>query len=455
MLWAVCSSEADEGLRWTFISCCTLPTFDCTLPTAHRPLKDHMKRWKKVLLALFVILVISQLPFAYRRYKLGRLQAAIQRVNSARVMIHDDADLVEYKGVIHVHSFLGGHSSGGFEEIIAAAKSNQLDFVMMTEHTSRSYRTADMTLKGNYDGVLFINGNEVSLPGADRLLLLPGLEDADKTAGARYVPDAPKSDELGKIAAQGRGKDGLTFVAYPQEFRGWDTSFYDGVEVYNLYTNARQINPLVMFFDGLWSYRSYPDLLFANFYRRPAENLQKWDQSITKTGRRLVAVAGNDAHSNIGLALNDSSGKTLVGMKLDPYERSFRLVRVHALLQKDQSLNRESLLAAIGAGHAFIGFDLFGDSSGFSWFASNGSDNKIQGDEIALASAVKLTVNVPVSSRVVLFKDGNVVQDETGITKKDYAVTEKGTYRVEVYLPQLPKPVGEQPWIISNPIYVK
>ena len=414
-----------------------------------------MKRWKKVLLILLVILVLSQLPFAYRRYRLGRLHAAIQQLNSERVVTQNDAALIEYKGVIHVHSFLGGHSAGGFEEIIAAAKSNRLDYVIMTEHTSRSYNTAEMTLKGNYDGVLFINGNEVSLPNRDRLLLLPGLENTAQTAGPRYVADAQESDELGKIAMQGRGKDGLTFVAYPQEFQGWDTSFYDGVEVYNVYTNARQISPVVMFFDGLWSYRSYPDLLFANFYRRPAENLQNWDQAITKTGRKLVAVAGNDAHSNIGLALNDESGKTLVGMKLDPYERSFRLVRVHALLGKEQGLNRESLLAALGAGHAFIGLDLFCDSSGFSWSAANGSDNKIQGDEIVLGNGVRLTVSVPVSSRVVLFKDGNAIQDETGIKRKEFAVTEKGTYRVEVYLPQLPTSAGAQPWIISNPIYVK
>jgi hypothetical protein len=390
-----------------------------------------MKRWKKVLLILFVVLVLSQLPFAYRRYKLGRLHAAIQQLNSERVVTQDNAELIEYKGVIHVHSFLGGHSAGGFEEIIAAAKSNQLDFVMMTEHMSDHFNTAAMTLKGEYSGVLFVNGNELSSPNHDRVLLLPGLENSD----AHFK--------------------GLVFVAYPQEFHGWDTDPYDGVEVYNLYTNARQISPVVMFFDGLWSYRSYPDLLFANFYRRPAENLQKWDQAITKTGLKLVAVAGNDAHSNIGIALNDDSGKTLVGMKLDPYERSFRLVRVHVLLPKDQGLNRESLLAALGAGHAFIGFDLFCDSSGFSWSATNGAESKIQGDGITLVNDVKLTVSVPVSSRVVLFKDGNAVQDETGIKKKEYAVTEKGSYRVEVYLPQLPTSVGQQPWIISNPIYVK
>jgi hypothetical protein len=37
----------------------------------------------------------------------------------------------------------------------------------------------------------------------------------------------------------------------------------------------------------------------------------------------------------------------------------------------------------------------------------------------------------------------------------DFVAREKGSYRVEVYLPNLPKPAGDQPWIISNPIYVR
>ncbi len=415
-----------------------------------------MKRWQKLFLILLVPLILSQLPFAYRRYRLGRLQTAIQQLNSGRTATGANPDFVEYKGVLHVHSFLGGHSTGSFDEIIAAATSNQLNFVVMTEHPSAHYNTAAMTLNGLHAGVVFINGNEFNVPNAGRLLLVPGPEhDSDAGDDSADPSATPLSEIANEIVKPGRGKDGLTFIAYPQEPHDWETTFYDGVEVYNVYTNARQISPLVMFFDGLWSYRSYPDLLFANFYRRPIENLQKWDEAITKTGRKLVAVAGNDAHSNIGLTLNDDSGKTLVGMKLDPYERSFRLVRVHVLLPKDQSLNRESLLAALAAGHAFIGFDLFGESTGFSFNAVNGAERKIQGDEITLAPGLKLTASTPVPSRIVLLKDGRVVQDETGSSSKEYAVTEKGSYRVEVYLPQLPKPAGEQPWIISNPIYVR
>src|ERR1700674_1654865 len=138
-----------------------------------------MKRWKKLLLGLVLAVLLSQIPFAYRRYKLGRLHSAIQLLNSQRALEAPESSFAEYKGVVHVHSFLGGHSNGNFENIIAAAKSNQLNFVVMTEHTSDDFNTAAMTLKGLHAGILFINGNEVSGTNSDRLLLLPGDESAD------------------------------------------------------------------------------------------------------------------------------------------------------------------------------------------------------------------------------------------------------------------------------------
>jgi hypothetical protein len=412
-----------------------------------------MKRWKKFLLGLLLVVLVSQLPFAYRRYKLGRLHSAIQQLNSQRTPATHESAFVEFKGVAHVHSFLGGHSNGNFEDIIAAAKSNQLDFVVMTEHTSNDFHTAAMTLRGFHAGILFINGNEVRTSDSERLLLIPGDDGQDYTEARERVSEQLKPQDIFFSSLKIPGS--LLLVAYPQEFKTWGAGGYDGVEVYNVYTNARQINPFVMFFDSLWSLRSFPELLFAHFYRRPTENLQKWDEAIATTGRRLVAVAGNDAHANIGVSLIDSSGKTLLGLQLDPYERSFRLVRVHVLIPKEKQLNSETLLGALRAGHCFIGFDLFGDTTGFGFSASNGIENKIQGDEIGLQKEVRLTANSPVTSRIVLLKDGKPIQDESGIKQKEFIVSEKGTYRVEVYLPQLGAPVGDQPWIISNPIYVR
>ena len=411
-----------------------------------------MKTGKKLLLLLLALVLLSQIPFAYRRYRLGRLSAAIQQLNSERVTLQLDDGLAEFKGVVHVHSFLGGHSTGNFEEIIAAAQSNQLNFVIMTEHPAKDFSTAAMTLKGEHGGVLFINGNEVRTAAGDRLLLVPGDANADSD-GQRATPEVLS-----------RRSSGLALIAYPDEFKSWEATGYNGIEVYNVYTNARRINPLVMFFDGLWSYRSYPDLLFANFYRRPSESLKKWDELISRKGQRFVATAGNDSHANVGISLNDSTGKTLLGFKLDPYERSFHLVRLHVLAAglpmldgqvAEGSLDEKRLLDAIAVGHCFIGFDLFGETTGFRFTAHDGDENRIMGDEIKLQDAVRLSVTLPVAGRLVLLKDGNVVKDDTGINKRDYTITEKGSYRVEVYLPQLPKPAGEQPWIISNPIYVR
>jgi hypothetical protein len=396
---------------------------------------------KKLLLALLIVSLLSQIPFAWRRYKLGRLHSAIQNVNSERAPEADQLGFSEYKGVLHVHSFLGGHSKGNFEEIIAAAKSNQLAFVVMTEHTSGNFNTASMTLKGTHGGVVFMNGNEVSTSNGDRFLILPGDESANGPAE--------------QIVSGAKSRGALSVAAYPQEFKSWNTSDYDGIEVYNVYPNAREINPVVMFFDSLWSYRSYPDLLFANFYSRPAANLQKWDEAIVATNKRLVGVAGNDSHANIGISLNDSSGKTLLGLQLDPYERSFRLVRVHAFVHNDKPLSLETLAEALADGHCFIGFDLFGDTTGFSFSATNGTETRIQGDEIRAGKEVRLLISTPVTSRVVLLRDGKRFDERSGARKQEFLVTEKGSYRVEVYLPQLPKPVGDQPWIISNPIYVK
>jgi hypothetical protein len=373
----------------------------------------HSKKF--ILLVILLVLLLSQIPFAYRRYKLRRLSRAIQELNSQRSAVQLNG-FKEYKGVVHVHSFLGGHSAGTFGEIISAAQANQLQFVIMTEHTEKEFDTAAMTLKGTHAGVLFINGNEVSADNGDRRLVLPGE---------------------------------TSIVAYPEEFKNWDTAHVNGVEVYNVFTNAKQGNPLVAFFDVLWSQRTYPDLIFALYFQRPDEGLKKWDQALTRT--RLTATAGNDAHANIGVSLQDSSGKKLLGIQLDPYDVSFGLVRLHVLIDQNRPLDETSLIEAIRAGHCFIGFDFLGDSSGFAFEAESAGERKLQGDEISLKANTRLRIQSPVPGRIVIFKDGVVWVDESGIASKEVAITERGVYRAEVYLPQ----VGNLLWILSNPIYVR
>src|SRR6266849_3329945 len=227
-----------------------------------------MKR-RKILVLLLGILVLSQLPFAYRRYRLARLQKVIQQLESQRAAPPGESDFVDYQGVIHVHSALGGHSTGTFAELIAAAKANQLDFVIMTEHPQSEFDTSAMTLSGTHAGVLFINGNEVATSNGDRLLLIPG----SSSAASMNTQSTQEIIEKQKAAR------GLALAAYPTESQNWQSTSIDGVEIYNLFTNAQRYNAMVGFFDGLWSYGSYPDLMFENFFARPTENLSRWDQA--------------------------------------------------------------------------------------------------------------------------------------------------------------------------------
>ncbi len=399
-----------------------------------------MTRRRKFLLALLVILVLSQAPFAYRRYRLKRLQNTIQQLASQRIPNDTATEYVDYKGVIHVHTSLGGHSSGTFTELIAAAKSNDLDFVIMTEHPQAEFDTAAMTLSGVHAGVLFVNGNEVATADGDRLLLIPAPPNANERRSTKEVVEQQKANH------------GLAFAAYPTESNTWQSNAVDGVEIYNLFTNTKRINRVVTFFDGLWSYRSYPDLMFANFFARPTEDLKRWDEAMSSSNRRLVAVGGNDAHSNVGFGLADSTGKQIVGVKLDPYERSFRTVRTHVLIQKDKPLTRESLLEALSLGHCYVSFDIFGDAAGFDFRLR--SIHGVMGDETAYLQPLELTAKAPLASRFVLLRNGVAVDQSAGSTVR-FPVTAPGIYRIEVYLDSLPPPATGKPWILSNPIYVR
>ncbi|MCC7308627.1 MAG: hypothetical protein IT173_13765 [Acidobacteria bacterium] len=381
---------------------------------------------KKVLLIILAVLIAIQAPFIYRRYKIGQLADKVNELNRARVPAAYD-QFKEYKGIIHAHTNLGGHSTGSFEELIAAANANDLDFVIMTEHWSDTIDTAGLTLNGVYGKTHFIGGNEIDTADSDRFLMIPGSGDA---AGLRKMPTPAVLD---KLHAENR----LAIVTYPEKFKSWNSNF-DGIEVFSLHTNAKRMNPFTAVFDGIWSFSAYPELMLATYFKRPDENLRKFDEIAAK--RNISLIAGTDAHSNIGFHLfGDDAGNDLLGFKLDPYEKVFRLVRQHVLIEKDKPLTRENLVEALRSGQSFVGFDVLGDTTGFRF---------------SQCDVDALCVNSPAESRIALFKDGQKLTEDLGSSLK-YGPYGKGVYRVEVYLDQLGPPFDKMPWIISNPIYVR
>jgi hypothetical protein len=403
-----------------------------------------MKRWKKIALVLLGLLLLSQAPFAYRRYRLRRLSAAIAEVNASRAAAPADDPFEDYAGVFHVHSSLGGHSTGTLEEIVGAAKADRLAFVLMTEHPAALTNTSEATLRGTHEGVLFLNGSELAASDGGRLFAVPGFEPSGSGLS------------LQDLVARASGEGRLAVVGYPEQVREWPSGGFDAVEVYNLYTDSKKINYALLFFDGLWSYFPYADLLFTDFYERPGANLKRWDE-LNAAGRRVYALAGNDAHQNVGLSLEEQTGRKLLDLKLDPYERSFRLLRNHVLLEKGQPLDAGSLLAALRRGHSYFAFDLFGDASGFRFTADNGADRRVMGDEIAPGAdgRVRLFVRSPVKCRTLFFRDGQAAKEVKDSAEAELTAEGAGVYRVEVYLDQLGSLLEGKPWIVSNPIFVR
>lgn len=400
-----------------------------------------MKLWKKIAVVLVVIILLAQIPFVYNRYQFGQLSDKINALQAQRIETVNP-NFNDFKGIIHAHTSLGGHSTGTFDELIQGASANNLDFVVMTEHTSPLYDTSALALHGIYNGVLFVNGQEVDT-ATDRFLQLPG--DAETPLAAKMATP----DYLQKIHAQNK----LAVITYPEKFKTWDSNF-DGIEVFSLHTNAKKMNPFFALFDSIWSYHGYPQLVLAKYFVRPNDNLRQFDE-LTKS-RKLIVTAGTDAHSNIGFhLLGDDAQNKIINLKLDSYETIFRLVRNHVLLEKDKPLTQENLLEALKNGHGYIALDVFGDAKGFNFTAENGADSRIMGDEIALNTGVNLKSAAPLPARFVIFKNGEQVYEAKDTTQIEFQAKEAGAYRTEVYLESLGAPYAQMPWIISNPIYIR
>ncbi len=400
---------------------------------------------KRTLLILLAVLVAIQAPFIYRRWKVGQLSN--KRSQLAKIATdlprRQPTEFNEYKGIIHAHTNLGGHSTGGFDELIAAANTNDLDFVLMTEHYSDAYDTATLTLNGVYGKTLFVGGNEIDTADSDRFLMIPGSGDA---AGLRKVPTAAVIEKL-------HSENRLALVTYPEKLKSWGADF-DGIEVFSLHTNAKKMNPFTAIFDGIWSFPSYPEMMLASYFQRPDENLRKFDEIAAK--RNISLFAGTDAHSNIGFHLfGDDVGHKFLNFKFDDYATIFRLARQHVLIEKEKPLTRENLIEAVKAGRSFIGFDALGVTEGFAFTAEGSSGRQSMGGEISKAEGVKVKVGSPQKGRLVIFLDGQKISESADVAGLELDVFEPGAYRVEVYLDQLGPPFDKMPWIISNPIYVR
>ncbi|MGI8785515.1 MAG: hypothetical protein ACR2L2_17935 [Acidobacteriota bacterium] len=364
------------------------------------------KHWRRFVFILLLSVVAGAAGLAgFYRWQFSAIRQKQQLLRPTRF----DSRWNDYSGALHVHTRAGGHTDATLEEMLEGARAAGLDFIGLTEH-SGAQSSPDTAAPA---APLILRGQEVDRAGSHELTF----DGVDRSAFS--------------IATHWKGS-------------GIDNP---AAEIFNLHEEADAASRWKLALGWLGSLRGYGQYLLMPHVSVYRDHLSDWQKLVSS--RRVVAVAGNDAHANIGIR---PSGRKLL---LDPYERSFRYVSTHIWLEHGVALTRESLLAALTAGHAYIAFDFLAPTQSFYFAAApvgGGQSTILSGDKVS--NPVRLTVRSPLRARIVLIKDGVALQqvDALGL---DFTTSEPGVYRVELYLRQLGGYAEEHPWIISNPVYVQ
>ncbi len=346
---------------------------------------------------------------------------------------------------LHMHTRYSD-GTGLHRDLVQAALKAGLDALIVTDHNLW------------VDGVEGYYGN-----GDRRVLLLVGEEVHDRTRdpqknhllvfGAQREMASYAEDPQQLIHAVNQA-GGLAFIAHPYDpaapafgepdisWVDWEVVGYQGLELWNALSE----------FKG--HLRSWLHALYYAFqFHRVAvgpypEALQRWDGLLAQ-GRRVVAIAGSDAH-----ALQVSLGP--LRKTLFPYEWHFRAVNTHLLLaaplQGALGTDRTAIYRALKEGHAFLANDLLASARGFRFAARGNEAQAIMGDEIALDGGVTLQIRLPRKAEIRLLRFGQPVQIWKHHEVAAYTANQPGAYRVEARLFRWGR---KRTWILSNPIYVR
>lgn len=396
------------------------------------PLRDALARGFRrrpfTLLSLTLLLILGGCT---PHFRWQGLRDQLESLRQTRTTFDQPAPYRDFAGAIHVHSILSHDSQGMIDEIVEASRQAGNAFVIMTDH--HKPKVYSQGFEGLYDEILVIRGSEIIKGCQGRTgetcnsILVLGVKEYINT----------KNLSMEQVIEEVRRKGGLAFVAHAQGFLNWDSNI-TGMEIYDILDDAvdRRWKFPKYLFDALYSFRRYPEEVFLSILDRPVWALAKWDELTQK--KRIVAIAGNDAHQNIRVA----------GRQIDPYGLTLLFVRTHILAP---SLTEQEVLSALAAGHAYLSFDILADATGFGFWAESDRHLGIMGDQVEWTKDLKLKVQTPLVGTIEVIKNGKPVKTVTA-QKLTLPIEEAGVYRVEV---SLPVRSGWWPWIYSNPIYVR
>lgn len=345
-------------------------------------------------------------------------------------------------GAYHIHT-VHSDGSGTIRQVAAAAARVGLRFAIITDHGGGTR----ILPPAYHSGVLCIDAVEISTTGGHYVAL--GL------APTPYPLGGEPRDVVADVARLG----GFGIVAHPYSpkralrWTSWNLPF-NGIEWMNADSERRQRTPWQIA-TALTHYPFRPAETLASLFKRPIRSLARWD-SLTEA-RRVVGLAGADAHARVGWGGTEEQGGTTLA-RLPSYQASFGAFSIHAEIARpltgDAVEDTRTILAAIEAGHVYTSIDGLAHPAAFTFTARSGANEADEGDDLVLDGPVTLRarVNDPTAT-LVLFRNGIPIARAGGGTLTFHAPAEPAVFRVEAHLPGEPRPLPV-PWIVSNPVYV-
>jgi hypothetical protein len=147
--------------------------------------------------------------------------------------------------------------------------------------------------------------------------------------------------------------------------------------------------------------------------------------------------------------------------EVPPYLDAFNAMRTHLMLSAPLSKNldtdKKAIYEALANGNSFIGYDMLSDTTGFRFYAGDGTKTVSMGESIAYKKGIHLAAMAPEAKgidpeqiTIKILRNSLVVAkgDGNGLS---YDPDRPGPYRAELWLG-----IGDNArlWALSNPIYV-
>jgi hypothetical protein len=348
-------------------------------------------------------------------------------------------------GAFHVHT-RRSDGTGTPDEIAIAAQAAGLQFVIFTDHGDGTKPPDPPTYRS---GVLCVDGVEISTTGGHYVAL--GLSAAPyRLAGTpeAVIEDVHRLGGFGVAAHPESAKPELRWI-------DWEAGI-DGVEWLNADSEWRD-ELWASLGRGLLTYTLRPVETLTALLDRPHAVLDRWDH--LTAGRRIVGLAGADAHARLGYRQAIDPYEDRVLARVPGYESSFRAFRNLAVLDRplegNAGVDAATVLRAIREGRVYTVVTGLAGEGPFEFAGVSGRNQARAGEYLDLDGPTVLEARVaaPPGARLYLLRDGQPVYETAeGQLRIDVGTT-PGAYRLEA---RLTHGAGSDPvpWLVSNPIYV-